>query len=98
MKKPDLRVIMKAGDVYKKLSGGLELPYFGVAIRKELADANPGIAAKIGKVFEECLSGINADTAKAVDLFGSKTGVPIRHAEGGDGIQAPRLQLSTHER
>jgi NitT/TauT family transport system substrate-binding protein len=77
MKKPDLRVIMKAGDVYKRLSGGLELPYFGVAIRKELADANPGIAAKIGKVFEECLSGINADTAKAVDLFGSKTGVPI---------------------
>jgi len=77
MKKPDLHVIMKAGDVYKKLSGGLELPYFGVAIRKELADANPGIAAKIGKVFEECLSGINADTAKAVDLFGSKTGVAI---------------------
>jgi NitT/TauT family transport system substrate-binding protein len=75
-KKPDLRVIMKAGDVYKSLSGGLELPYFGVAIRKELADANPGIAAKIGKVFEDCLGGINADTAKAVDLFGSKTGVP----------------------
>jgi NitT/TauT family transport system substrate-binding protein len=76
MKKPDLRVILKAGDVYKRLSGGLELPYFGVAIRKELADANPGIAAKIGKVFEACLSGINADTAKAVDLFGGKTGIP----------------------
>jgi NitT/TauT family transport system substrate-binding protein len=75
-KKPDLHVIMKAGDVYKRLSGGLELPYFGVAIRKELADANPGIAAKIGKVFEDCLGGINADTAKAVDLVGSKTGVP----------------------
>jgi NitT/TauT family transport system substrate-binding protein len=75
MKKPDLRVIMEAGDVYKRLSGGLDLPYFGVAIRKELADANPGIAAKIGKVFEDCLAGINADTAKAVDLFGSKTGV-----------------------
>jgi NitT/TauT family transport system substrate-binding protein len=40
-----------------------------------LADANPGIAAKVAKVFEECLSGINADTAKATDLFGSKTGV-----------------------
>ena len=75
MKKPDLRVLMRAGDVYEKLSGGLALPYFGVAIRKELADANPGIAAKVGKVFEECLAGINADTAKAVDLFGSKTGV-----------------------
>ena len=75
LKKPDLRVIMKAGDVYKKLSGGLELPYFGVAIRKELADANPGIAAKVGKVFEDCLAGINADTTKTIDLFGSKTGV-----------------------
>jgi len=77
MKKSDLRVIMKAGDVYKRLSGGLELPYFGVAIRKELADANPGIAAKVGKVFEQCLGGINADTAKATDLFGSKTGIPV---------------------
>jgi NitT/TauT family transport system substrate-binding protein len=77
LKKPDLRVIMKAGDVYKKLSGGLELPYFGVAIRKELADANPGIAAKVGKVFEDCLAGINADTTKTIDLFGSKTGVAL---------------------
>ena len=75
MRKPDLRVLLKAGDVYKKLSGGLDLPYFGVAIRKELADANPGIAAKIGKVFEQCLGGINADPAKAVDLFGVKTGI-----------------------
>ena len=75
LKKPDLRVIMKAGDIYKRLSGGLELPYFGVAIRKELADANPGIAAKVGKVFEDCLAGINADTTKTIDLFGSKTGV-----------------------
>ncbi len=76
IKKPDLRVILKAGDVYKTLSGGLELPYFGVAIRKELADANPGIAAKVGKVFQDCINGINTDTAKAADLFGSKTGVP----------------------
>ena len=75
LKKPDLRVIMRAGDVYKKLSGGLELPYFGVAIRKELADANPGVAEKVGKVFEDCLAGINADTTKTIDLFGSKTGV-----------------------
>ena len=76
IKKPDLRVILKAGDVYKRLSGGLEIPYFGVAIRKELADANPGVAAKVGKVFQDCINGINTDTAKAADLFGSKTGVP----------------------
>ncbi|MBO4225593.1 ABC transporter substrate-binding protein [Bradyrhizobium neotropicale] len=77
IRKADLRVLLKAGDVYKKISGGIELPYFGVAIRKELADANPGIAAKISKMFEDCLAGINADTTKAVDLFGSKTGIQI---------------------
>jgi len=75
MRRPDLRVILQAGDVYKRLSGGLELPYFGVAIRTELAAAHPGIAVTVGRVFEDCLTGINADTAKAVDLFGSKTGV-----------------------
>ena len=53
-----------------------DLPYFGVAVRKELIDKDPDIAAKISKVFEECLAGINDDTAKAVDLFGEKTGVP----------------------
>lgn len=74
-KRPDLRVIFKAGDAYRKIADG-ELPYFGVGIRKELADKNPGIATKIGKVFEECLHGINADPAKAIDLFGSRTGVP----------------------
>lgn len=76
LKRPDLRVIMTAGDVYRRLSGGLDLPYFGVAVRQELLDANPGIAAKIGTVFETCLGGINADTGEAVDLFGSKTGFP----------------------
>jgi NitT/TauT family transport system substrate-binding protein len=75
MKKPDLRVIFKAGDAYHKISEG-DLPYFGVGVRQELLDKHPGIAAKISKVFEECLSGINADIPKAVDLFGAKTGVP----------------------
>ncbi len=92
MKKPDLRVLMKASDVYRRLR--LDLPYFGVGIRKELLDANPGIAAKVGKVFEQCLAGINADTTKAVDLFGSKTGVPTGCAEARHGIQTSRLQLS----
>jgi NitT/TauT family transport system substrate-binding protein len=75
VKKPDLRVIFKAGDAYHKIGEG-DLPYFGVGIRQELLDKNPGIAARIASVFEDCLKGINADTAKAVDLFGAKTGVP----------------------
>lgn len=75
VKKPDLRVIFKAGDAYHKIGSG-DLPYFGVGIRQELIEKNPGIVAKVSKIFEECLDGINADTAKAVDLFGEKTGVP----------------------
>ncbi|MEW6767056.1 MAG: ABC transporter substrate-binding protein [Pseudomonadota bacterium] len=75
VKKPDLRVIFKAGDAYHKVGEG-DLPYFGIGVRQELLDKNPDIAAKIGRIFEECLAGINADTAKAVDLFGEKTGIP----------------------
>ena len=75
VRKPDLRVIFNVGEAYRKLAGRA-LPYFGVAIRKEIADRNPGIAAKLASVFRDALTGINADPAKAVDLFGSKTGIP----------------------
>jgi NitT/TauT family transport system substrate-binding protein len=75
MKKPDLHVIFNAGEAYRKLTGRT-LPYFGVAVRKELIEKNPGIAEKLSAVFKACLDGINADPAKAVDLFGSKTGIP----------------------
>jgi NitT/TauT family transport system substrate-binding protein len=73
-KRPDLRVIFNAGEVYQKLVGR-SLPYFGVGVRRELIDKNPGIVQRLNTVFEECLSGINADTSKAVDLFGSRTGI-----------------------
>jgi NitT/TauT family transport system substrate-binding protein len=73
-KRPDLRIIFNAGEVYQKLSGR-SLPYFGVGIRKELLDKHPGIAGRLAAIFGECLSGINADTSKAIDLFGSRTGI-----------------------
>jgi NitT/TauT family transport system substrate-binding protein len=77
IKKPDLRVIFKAGDAYHKIAKGAgDLPYFGVGIRQELIDKHPGIAAKVGNMFKECLQGINTDVTKTVDLFGSRTGVP----------------------
>jgi NitT/TauT family transport system substrate-binding protein len=73
-KRPDLRVIFNAGEVYQKLVGR-SLPYFGVGVRRELIDKNPGIVQRLNTVFGDCLSGINADTSKAVDLFGSRTGI-----------------------
>lgn len=82
LKRPDLQVILQAEELYKTISSGLELPYIGVAVRQELLDANPGIAAKISGVFRDCALGIGADTDKAVDLVGSKTGMP------GDTLKA----------
>jgi NitT/TauT family transport system substrate-binding protein len=73
-KRPDLRIIFNAGEVYQKLCGR-SLPYFGVGIRKELLDKYPGIAGRLATIFAECLGGINADTSKAVDLFGNRTGI-----------------------
>ena len=73
-KRPDLRVIFNAGETYEKLTKRT-LPYFGVGVRKELLDKYPGIATRLDTIFSECLSGINADPAKAVDLFGSRTGI-----------------------
>lgn len=76
LRRPDLRVIFNAGEAYKK-AAGRSLPFFGVAIRKELADKHPGIAGKLSAVFKECVAGINADQDKAIELFGAKTGIPL---------------------
>jgi NitT/TauT family transport system substrate-binding protein len=41
-KVPDMKVIYNAGDSYRK-KFNLDLPYFGVAIRKEVAARDPGV-------------------------------------------------------
>lgn len=93
IKKPDLRVIFKAGDAYHKIAKGAgDLPYFGVGIRQELIDKYPGIAAKVGNMFKECLQGINADVTKTVDLFGSRTGVPNDVLK--EAMQSKRLSFN----
>ena len=75
IKMPSLKVIFDAGQAYREHTG-LTLPYFGVAIRKDLIAKEPGIAAKVNAMFQDCLAGINADPAKAVDEFGPSTGSP----------------------
>ncbi|MEA2935662.1 MAG: NitT/TauT family transport system substrate-binding protein, partial [Variibacter sp.] len=74
-KKPDLRIIFNAGEAYRKIANA-PLPYFAVAVRNDRLAKSAGYAAKLSKMFEECLSGINANPAEAVDLFGSRTGIP----------------------
>jgi NitT/TauT family transport system substrate-binding protein len=75
MRKPDLRIIFNAGEVYRKLTNR-SLPYFGVAVRNDFVDKKPGIVAKLDKMFEDCLAGINANPKEAVQAFGGKTGIP----------------------
>ncbi len=74
-RRPDLRIIFNAGEAYRKIANA-PLPYFGVAVRNDRLAKSPGFAAKLNGMFEECLNGINANPAEAVDAFGSKTGIP----------------------
>ena len=59
-KAPDLRVLYRAGDEYEKKTGHV-LPYFSVAIRREVAQRQPDLAFRISKAFTECSVGIMAN-------------------------------------
>jgi NitT/TauT family transport system substrate-binding protein len=71
---PDIRVLYSAGDEYRKKTGA-ELPYFGVAVRKELLARIPDVARRLDAAFAECVSGIMQDVDAAVDLVGPNGGV-----------------------
>src|ERR1035437_6812521 len=62
---PTLKVIYNAGAEYRAKTG-LDLPFFGVAIRKELAGKDPHIARKINRAFADCLAGIMGNVDEAV--------------------------------
>ena len=70
----DIRVLYSAGDEYRKKTGA-ELPYFGVAVRKELLARMPDVARRLDAAFAECVSGIMQDVDAAVDLVGQNAGV-----------------------
>lgn len=91
MKRPDLKIIFNAGDVYRKLANA-PLPYFAVAVRNDRLAQSPTFARKLSGMFEECLSAINANPAEAVDLFGSKTGIPAEVMK--TAMQSNRLRFT----
>lgn len=72
---PTLKVIYNAGVEYRAKTG-LDLPFFAVAIRKDLAAKHPGIAQKLDSTFADCLSGITGNVDEAVSIGGTATGVP----------------------
>lgn len=72
---PTLKVIYNAGAEYRAKTG-LDLPFFAVAIRKELAAKHPGIAQKLDSTFADCLAGITGNVDEAVAIGGTGTGIP----------------------
>ncbi len=75
LRRPDLKVIYNVGEAYKAKTGR-DLPYFGMAVRKELTAKDPTIGAKLNRVFKDCIDGINANTAAAIESAGKNTYLP----------------------
>jgi len=72
---PTLKVIYNAGVEYRAKTG-LDLPFFGVAIRKELSAKHPSIARNINQTYADCLAGIMGNVDEAVAIGGAGTGIP----------------------
>lgn len=70
---PSLQVLFNVGASYAQATGQ-PLPYFGVAVRRDLLDRNPGIGARINDVFRDCIADILGDVPSAVKTVGERTG------------------------
>jgi NitT/TauT family transport system substrate-binding protein len=70
----DLRVLYNVGEEYKKKMH-LDLPFFGVAVRKEAVARDPSIVAKLNAAFADCLAGITGNVNEAVSIVGARTGI-----------------------
>jgi NitT/TauT family transport system substrate-binding protein len=71
---PDMRVLYNAGEEYRK-KVGLDLPYFGIAIRKEVAMRDPSLVGRLDKAFGECVAGILANVDDAVNITAPRSGI-----------------------
>lgn len=74
-KVPDMRVVYNVGKEYAK-KVGLDLPFFGVAIRKELAERDPSIPGKVDRMLADCIVGMTGDLDEAVEIAGAGSGIP----------------------
>lgn len=74
-KVPDMRVVYNAGQEYTK-KVGLDLPYFGIAIRKEVAERDPSIPKKLDMAMADCIAGIMGNVNEAEDIVSARSGIP----------------------
>lgn len=71
---PDMRVLYNAGEEYRRRVN-LDLPYFGVAVRKEAIARDPTLVARLNKAFAQCIEGITGKTEEAVAIAGANSGI-----------------------
>lgn len=70
-----LSVLYNVGDRYRQ-KVGMDLPYFGVAVRRAALKGDPKLASRVDKVFAAAAASINADPKRAVQIVGAKSGIP----------------------
>ncbi|WP_018699309.1 ABC transporter substrate-binding protein [Amorphus coralli] len=86
-----LQILLNVGDTYTKNTDA-KLPYFGVAVRDELLQRDPGIGAKLNGVFKDCINGILGDVDAAVAIVGERTG--YKPAVLKEAISSGRLSFA----
>ncbi len=72
---PDMRVLYNAGEEYRRRVN-LDLPYFGVAVRRDAVARDPRLVERLNKAFADCIEGINGKTQEAVTIAGANSGIP----------------------
>jgi NitT/TauT family transport system substrate-binding protein len=72
---PDMRVLFNVGEEYRSRTK-LDLPYFGVAVRKEAVARDASLVTRLNKAFAQCIDGIIGNTADAVAIAGANSGIP----------------------
>ena len=93
---PDMKVIYSAGVEYRK-KFNVDLPYFGVAVRKEAAARDPQLVARLNKAFADCLAGITGNVEEAVSIAGANSGIPadvLRIAISSGRLQFKHVSMS----
>lgn len=96
---PDMRVLYNAGEEYRR-KYNLDLPYFGVAVRKEAIARDPSVVARINKAFAQCIEGITTKTDEAVTIAGANSGIPadvLKTAIGSKRLEFKHTSMQNDE-
>lgn len=75
-RQPDLRVIFNAGQAYRNIASGSDLPYFAFAVRAEWAQQHPDLVVKLRDVVGRCINEIVDNPEEVLKIVGDSAGFP----------------------